>query len=64
MKTTNLEKLNGMWLDMARRLLRFHKGEDWHKIGCWGLATVSSVKKLLNRGSQLFNKIFIFVDIY
>lgn len=46
---TNLEKLHGMWFDMARRLLRFHKGEDWHNIGCWGLANVTSVKKLLNQ---------------
>lgn len=39
-----------LWAEMARRLLQFHKGEDWRYIRLWGLFDWGDVSKYLNDG--------------
>jgi len=39
-----------LWLDMARRKLRFHPDQDWKTLTLWGLAGWGSVRPLLGTG--------------
>lgn len=42
-----------VWAEMARRKVRFHKGEDWDKISLWGLFGWGDVSHLLKTGELI-----------
>ena len=39
-----------IWMEMARRKLRFHNDEEWNQIQLWGLFRTTRIRLLLNEG--------------